>query len=69
MIVKLTPASEDRRVWMVSVSPDDKRAIPIDFMTAPREQQSLLGRDPAYYEAEPSAEGWEIKTRLNRQSW
>jgi hypothetical protein len=69
MIVKLTPASEDRRVWMVSVSPDARHAVPVDFMTAPQEQRSFLGHDTAYYEAEPSAEGWEIKSRLDRQSW
>ena len=69
MIVKMTPASEDRRVWMVSISPDDQHSIPIDFMTAPQEQRTLLGRDMAYYEAEPGADGWEIKSRLDRQPW
>ena len=69
MIVKLTPASEDRRVWMVSVSLDARRAVPIDFMTAPHEQRSFLGESTAYYEAEPTAEGWEIKARIEPQVW
>jgi hypothetical protein len=69
MIVKLTPASEDRRVWMVSVSPDTRRSVPVDFMTAPEEQRSFLGDQPAYYEAEPTAEGWDIKERLAPQIW
>ena len=69
MIVKLTPASEDRRVWMVSVAPDHKRAVPVDFMTAPEEQRSFLGEDPGYYEAEPLAEGWDIKAKADRQDW
>jgi hypothetical protein len=69
MIVKLTPASEDRRVWMVSISTDQKHAVPIDFMTAPSEKRSFLGEDAAYYEAEPSADGWDIKSRLEHQPW
>jgi hypothetical protein len=69
MIVKLTPASEDRRVWMVSVSPDSRRAVPVDFMTAQEEQRPFLGEEAAYYEAEPTAEGWDIKTRLAPQVW
>lgn len=69
MIVKLTPASEDRRVWMVSTSPDARRSVPVDFMTAPEEQRSFLGVDPGYYEAEPCVEGWEIKRRIERQPW
>lgn len=69
MIVKLTPASDDRRVWMVSTSPDQKRAVPIDFMTAPEEQRSFLGVDVGYYEAEPAVEGWEIKRRIDHQAW
>ena len=69
MIVKLTPASEDRRVWMVSISPDAHRAIPVDFMTVPEEQRSFLGQRPAYYEAEPTAEGWDLKARLEPQVW
>ena len=69
MIVKLTPASEDRRVWMVSISPDDRCSMPIDFMTPPHEQRSFLGHDMACYEAEPSIDGWEIKSKLDRQSW
>lgn len=69
MIVKLTPASEDRRVWMVSTSPDAKRAVPVDFMTAPEEQRSFLGDDVGYYEAEPSVEGWDIKRKIDRQTW
>ena len=69
MIVKLTPASDDRRVWMVSVSPDSRRAVPIDFMTAPQEQRSFLGENTAYYEAEPTAEGWDIKARIDPQIW
>ena len=69
MIVKLTPASDDRRVWMVSVSPDSRRAVPIDFMTAPQEQRSFLGESTAYYEAEPTAEGWDIKARIDPQIW
>jgi hypothetical protein len=69
MIVKLTPASEDRRVWMVSVSPDAKHSVPVDFMTAPQEQRSFLGEEAAHYEAEPLADGWDIKTRLDNQPW
>jgi hypothetical protein len=69
MIVKLTPASEDRRVWMVSVSPDSQQAVAVDFMTAREEQRSFLGEDPAYYEAEPTADGWDLKTRLAPQVW
>ncbi len=69
MIVKLTPASEDRRVWMVSISPDGKREAPVDFMTAAEEQRSFLGRDAGHYEAEPADEGWEIKARVARQPW
>ncbi len=69
MIVKLTPASEDRRVWMVSIQAGSKRAVPIDFMTAPHEKRSFLGEETAYYEAEPCAEGWDIKARLEQQSW
>jgi hypothetical protein len=69
MIVKLTPASEDRRVWMVSVSPDAHQAVPVDFMTAPEEQRRFLGDTPAYYEAEPTADGWDIKQKLNPQFW
>ena len=70
MIVKLTPASEDRRVWMVSTTtPDAKKAVPVDFMTVPEEQRSFLGADVGYYEAEPAVEGWEIKRRLDPQSW
>ncbi len=69
MIVKLTPASEDRRVWMVSVSPDAHRAVAVDFMTAREEQRSFLGDGTAYYEAEPTADGWDLKTRLDAQIW
>ena len=69
MIVKLTPASEDRRVWMVSISPDARRSVPVDFMTAPEEQRSFLGEHVAYYEAEPTAEGWDIKERIDPQIW
>jgi hypothetical protein len=69
MIVKLSPASDDRRVWMVSVTPDDHRSVAVDFMTAPEEQRSFLGDDTAYYEAEPTAEGWHIKERLAPQRW
>jgi hypothetical protein len=69
MIVKLTPASQDRRVWMVSVSPDARRAVPVDFMTAHEDLKSFLGEQAAYYEAEPAAEGWDIKGRLGPQIW
>lgn len=69
MIVKLTPASEDRRVWMVSVSPDQKHAVPIDFMTAPSEKRTFLGEGAGFYEAEPLAEGWDIKARAEQQPW
>jgi len=69
MIVKLTPASEDRRVWLVSVSPDARKAVPVDFMTAQEEQRPYLGDTAAYYEAEPTADGWDIKQRLEPQRW
>ncbi len=69
MIVKLTPASHDRRVWMVSTTHDSRRAVPIDFMTAPEEQRSFLGRDEAYYEAESDVDGWAIKRRIEPQAW
>lgn len=69
MIVKLTPASEDRRVWLVSVSPDTRKAVPVDFMTALEDQRSILGDTAAYYEAEPTADGWDIKQRLEPQRW
>jgi hypothetical protein len=69
MIVKLTPASDDGRVWMVSISPDAKREVPVDFMTVAEEQRSFLGEDPGHYEAEPADEGWDIKRRVGRQPW
>jgi hypothetical protein len=69
MIVKLTPASEDRRVWMVSISPDARCSVAIDFVTPAQEQRSFLGQETAYYEAEPGASGWEFKCKLDRQSW
>jgi hypothetical protein len=69
MIVKLTPASDDRRVWMVSTSLDQKRSVPVDFMTAPEEQRSFLGSDVGYYEAEPAEDGWNIMRRVDRQPW
>jgi hypothetical protein len=69
MIVKLTPASEDRRVWMVSVSPDSKREVPVDFMTVAEEQRQFLGEDVAHYEAEPAVEGWDIKRRVSNLTW
>jgi hypothetical protein len=54
---------------MVSVSPDDRRSVAVDFMTAPEEQRSFLGDDTAYYEAEPTADGWDIKERLAPRRW
>ena len=69
MIVKLTPASDDRRVWMVSISPDSKRDVPVDFMTVREEQRAFLGDDVAHYEAEPAVEGWDIKRRVTNQAW
>jgi hypothetical protein len=69
MIVKLTPASEDRRVWMVSISPDHQSSVPVDFITTPQEQRTFLGQDAGYYEAEPGPEGWEIKSKLDSQAW
>jgi|GEM_PF-5708576 len=69
MIVKLTPASEDHRVWMVSISPDSKREVPVDFMTVADEQRGFLGDTSAHYEAEPADEGWEIKRRLKALPW
>jgi hypothetical protein len=51
------------------VSLDSQKAVPVDFMTAPQEQRSFLGDDAAYYEAEPTAEGWDIKARLDPQTW
>jgi hypothetical protein len=64
MIVKLTPATEDRRVWKVSVPRDAETSIAVDYMTAAEEQRSFLGRDGGYYDAEPAAEGWELRRRV-----
>ena len=69
MIVKLTPASENRRVWMVSIPRDDKTATPVDFMTVAEEQRSFLGHEEAYYDAEPDAEGWDVKRRVEIEGW
>ena len=69
MIVKLTPASENRRVWMVSVPHDANTATPVDFMTVAEEQRSFLGEGEAYYDAEPDAEGWALKRRVEIQGW
>jgi hypothetical protein len=64
MIVKLTPASENRRVWMVSIPHDAKTATPGDFMTVAEEQRSFIGDGEGYFDAEPAAEGWELKSRV-----
>ena len=69
MIVKLTPASEDGRVWMVSISPDAKREVPVDFMTVADEQRCFLSEGAAHYEAVPADEGWDIKRRIGEQPW
>lgn len=64
MIVKLTPATEDRRVWKVSAPQDARTATPVDFMTASEEQRSFLGHEGGYYDAEPAAEGWDLHRRV-----
>jgi hypothetical protein len=69
MIVKLTPAGENGRVWMVSIPLDKKTATPVDFMTAADEQRSFLGGDEGYYDAEPEAEGWAVHRRVEIQGW
>ena len=51
MIVKLTPASEDKRVWKVSVPQDAHTATPVDYMTVQEEQRSFLGDTGGYYDA------------------
>ena len=63
MIVKLSPASDDQRVWLVSVRRDG-RDVPVDFTTAPEEQRPFLGSGGGLFDAEPSAEGWEIRRRV-----
>lgn len=69
MIVKLTPASEDNRVWKVSVPQDAHTATPVDYMTAREEQRSFLGDKGGYYDAEPAAEGWDVLRRVEIQGW
>lgn len=65
MIVKLTPASENRRVWMVSIPHDSRSATPVDFMTVAEEQRSFIGESEGYFDAEPAADGWDLKSRVD----
>lgn len=69
MIVKLTPATDNLRVWMVSVPQDDRTATPVDYMSVAEEQRSFIGDREAYFDAEPDAEGWDLKRRLEPQDW
>ena len=69
MIVKLTPASENRRVWMVSIPRDARAATPVDFMSVADEQRTFLGQEEGYYDAEPEADGWALKRRVQIQGW
>lgn len=63
MIVKLTPASADHRVWQVAVdSPNGP--VPVDYTTLAPEQRSFIGDAEGYVEAAPDADGWDIKHRL-----
>lgn len=69
MIVKLTPASENRTVWMVSIPQDRKTATPVDFMSVAEEQRCFLGNEEGYFDAEPEAEGWAVHRRVEIQGW
>ena len=60
MILRFDPASSDRMVWMVSV-PRASGAVPVDFTTVTDEQRAFLGEAGAFVDAEPVADGWEIK--------
>ena len=63
MLIKLTPASEDLSLWMVSV-PRGQEAVPVDFTTIPEERRSFVGALGGYFDAEPAADGWELKRRV-----
>ena len=64
MLIKLTPASEDRTLWMVSVPRSANEATPVDFTTIPHERRSFVGDAGGYFDAEPAADGWELKRRV-----
>jgi hypothetical protein len=64
MLIKLTPASTDRSVWMVSTPRSRDEAVPVDFTTIPPEQRSFVGDDGGYFDAEPAADGWDLKRRV-----
>ncbi len=64
MLIKLTPASEDRSLWMVSVPQIAHEAIPVDFTTISEERRSFVGEAGGYFDAEPAGEGWELKRRV-----
>ena len=65
MILRFDPATSDRRVWRVSV-PHGGVDVPVDFTAVTDEQRAFLGDGGGLVEAEPAAEGWEIKSRLNQ---
>jgi hypothetical protein len=64
MLIKLTPASDDRSIWMVSAPRKAGEAVPVDYTTIPPEQRSFVGDSGGYFDAEPAAEGWELKRRV-----
>ena len=64
MLIKLTPASEDMSLWMVSVPRNAHEAIPVDFTTIPKERRSFVGESGGYFDAEPAADGWDLKRRV-----
>jgi hypothetical protein len=64
MLIKLTPASEDLSLWMVSVPRGGQEAVPVDFTTIPEERRSFVGEEGGYFDAEPAADGWELKRRV-----
>lgn len=64
MLIKLTPASDDRSVWMVSAARSADDAVPVDYTTIPPEQRSFVGDHGGFFDAEPAADGWELKRRV-----
>jgi hypothetical protein len=64
MLIKLTPASEDKSLWMVSVPRSPHEAVPVDFTTISKERRTFVGETGGYFDAEPAAEGWELKRRV-----
>ena len=64
MLIKLTPASKDKALWMVSVPRSAEVAIPVDFTTIPEERRSFVGSAGGYFDAEPEADGWDLKRRV-----